>query len=52
MVRVPPAPPKGKGNLAVRSRVIDDTGFEASVGDPVFVDGVEAGVTPVLKVEL
>jgi hypothetical protein len=47
VVRVPPAPPKGKGSLAVRSRVIDDTGFAASAGDAVLVDGAEAGVTPV-----
>ena len=47
VVRVPPAPPKGKGSLAVRSRLIAETGFEASTGDAVFVNGAEAGVTPV-----
>jgi hypothetical protein len=39
-----PAPTTGK--LTIRSALLTDAGFESGKGDPVWVDGVVRGVTP------
>jgi hypothetical protein len=43
---VPPVPPRGKGRLIVRGRLLGDDGFTEANGRPVWVDGVKTGVTP------
>ncbi|NNF07022.1 MAG: PEGA domain-containing protein [Candidatus Eisenbacteria bacterium] len=48
VVRVPPPPPSGKGQLSIRARLLAREGFEDSPGDLVFIDGVNQGQTPLL----
>lgn len=47
VVSVPPKPPLGKGNLSVHSRMLRETGYTASSGEPVAVDGERVGSAPV-----
>jgi hypothetical protein len=46
VITVPPIAPRGKGRLTVRARQLGDGGFEEREGNPVFVDGVATGHTP------
>lgn len=46
VLTAPPVPSHGQARLTVRSRVLGDDGFEATEGQPVWVDGKPQGKTP------
>jgi hypothetical protein len=46
VVTVPPVPPRGKGRLIIRARVLTEEGYHESAGNSVLIDGQPAGETP------
>jgi hypothetical protein len=50
VVSVPPPPPRGKGSLNIRSRLLREQGFVPSERDRVTVDGAAVGETPLDRV--
>ena len=46
LVVVPPVPPRGKGRVTVRARLLGETGFEELEGSSVWIDGEAVGKCP------
>lgn len=46
VVSIPPLPPRGKGRVVVRTRLLGNGGFQEVQGLPVWIDGVLRGETP------
>lgn len=50
LVVVPPVPPRGKGRVTVRARLLGETGFEDLEGSSVWIDGKSVGKCPLVAI--